>query len=271
MSELFSITSRTPSAYYDPGESCLKTSQQSLLSEVPALLEHLPGFGMTVAGALFALPTPERLTAVRDGSASLATPTAWLGSCPARAIGDAERWHNRERSNELSDQIAALLPTPTAQAAKHGATPDIHANGFGSNLWDLPHLLPTPTVNDSHNRCAPPSQFNRNSLALPALMKVLPTPQARDWKDTGKNTNHAKHALTHPALPRIIALLPTPQHWDHKTFGPNVDWKKRAEKHADSVASVLMNLPLNDGSESSDDEHLTQLTIEDCNPDSLNG
>ena len=37
-----------------------------------------------------------------------------------------------------------LLPTPTAQAAKHGSTPDINANSFGHNLWDLPTLLPTP-------------------------------------------------------------------------------------------------------------------------------
>jgi len=75
MSEPFSITSRTPSAYYDPGSQCLKTSQQSLLSEAPALLERLPDWGTTVAGALFALPTPERLTDARDGSASLPTPT----------------------------------------------------------------------------------------------------------------------------------------------------------------------------------------------------
>ena len=40
------------------------------------------------------------------------------------------------------------LPTPTAQAAKHGETPDLTAASFGSNLWDLPHLLPTPAVND---------------------------------------------------------------------------------------------------------------------------
>jgi len=46
----------------------------------------------------------------------------------------------------------------------------------------------------------------------------------------------------------VQRLLPTPQAWDHKSFGPNVDWKKRAEKHADSVASVLMNLPSDDGS-----------------------
>jgi DNA (cytosine-5)-methyltransferase 1 len=38
-----------------------------------------------------------------------------------------------------------LLP---AQAAKHGATPDLTANGHGSNLWDIPTLLPTPQTRD---------------------------------------------------------------------------------------------------------------------------
>jgi hypothetical protein len=72
-------------------------------------------------------------------------------------------------------------------------------------------------------------------------------------------------------LREAVKLLPTPQHCDHKVFGPNVDWKKRAESHADSVASVLMNLPLNDGNEPLDGPHLTQLMIEGCDPDSLNG
>ena len=73
MNEPFSTTSRTPSAYYDPDESCLKTSQQSFLSEAPTLLLRLPDSGMTVDGWLFALPMPERLTAERDGFASLPT------------------------------------------------------------------------------------------------------------------------------------------------------------------------------------------------------
>ena len=69
------------------------------------------------------------------------------------------------------EEAIALLPTPTAQAAKHGATPDIHANGFGSNLWDLPHLLPTPTVNGASNDG--PSQWHRNSLPLPIVALQL--------------------------------------------------------------------------------------------------
>jgi hypothetical protein len=51
------------------------------------------------------------------------------------------------RTTVTSLRIAVqLLPTPTAQAAKHGETPDEGANAFGYNLWDLPTLLPTPTA-----------------------------------------------------------------------------------------------------------------------------
>ena len=48
----------------------------------------------------------------------------------------------------LEIEAQRLLPTPTAQAAKHGSTTDITANGYGSNLWDLPTLLPTPAARD---------------------------------------------------------------------------------------------------------------------------
>jgi len=205
MSGPFSPTSPTPLAFFDPESWSWRTSQGCLLSAAPESLEPLPDWGTTSNGVLYEHRMPALLTAARDGSALLGTPTqmdahggqrsaefrrgrthtpvelaallqtptAWLGRRSSQAIGDPERWHDPERSNELSDQMAALLPTP--------------------------------------------------------------------------------------------------QHWDHKVFGPNVDWKKRAESHADSVASVLMNLPLNDGSESSDDEHLTQLTTEDCDPSSSSG
>ena len=36
------------------------------------------------------------------------TPTAWLGRRPSQSIGSADRWHDKARSRELSDFIAAL-------------------------------------------------------------------------------------------------------------------------------------------------------------------
>ena len=174
MTEPYSTTSRTASAYYDPGESCWKTSQQSLLSEAPALLLRLPDSGTTVDGRLYALPTPERLTVGRDGSASLPTPCA-SGENAQRDLIERRR---KKQQMQLVDVLREM---------------------------ETVDLLPTPTTADS------------------------------------------------------------------KVFGPNIDWRLRLSNHAPHTASVLMNLPLNDGSEPSDDEHPTQLTIEGSDPDSSSG
>ena len=137
------------------------------------------------------------------------------------------------------------LPTPTANNAKESGT----RRDWGGDLTAA--LLPTPVVNDM------------------GAGKTV-----EEW-DTWTDEMKAKHGNGNGHGPSLsieaARLLPTPQALDSKIFGPNVDWKKRAENHADSVASVLMNLPLNDGNESSDDPHLTQQTIEDCDPDSSNG
>jgi hypothetical protein len=44
-------------------------------------------------------------------------------------------------TKQINQSQPQLLPTPTAQAAKHGETPDTTAQGFGSNLWDIPTLI----------------------------------------------------------------------------------------------------------------------------------
>lgn len=160
MTEQSSPTSRTALAFYDPESWSWRTSQASLLSAVPESLDRLPDWGTTSDGALFELRTPERLTAVRDGSVSPGLPTPVVNDMGAgKTVEEWDTW---------TDEMKA----------KHG-----NGNGHGP------------------------------SLSI-----------------------------------EVQRLLPTPQAWDHKSFGPNVDWKKRAEKHADSVASVLMNLPSDDGS-----------------------
>ena len=103
----------------------------------------------------------------------------------------------------------SVLPTPTSQLAKHGVTPDVHRNSkMGSNLWDIPHLLPTPVVNDMGAGktvekwdawTAEQREKHRNgnghgkSLSI-EVQRLLPTPTARDYKDTGKNTNYQRQA-----------------------------------------------------------------------------
>jgi hypothetical protein len=83
---------------------------------------------------------PERLTNANDFS-SLPTPTAR----DYKDTGPNTNYEKIAEKRKLAGTIA-MLPTPTAQAGKHGPTPDVTANRYGHNLWDLPHLLPTPTA-----------------------------------------------------------------------------------------------------------------------------
>ena len=83
MSEQSSPTSPTASAFYDPDSSSWRTCQASFQLDLDeeadwTLLQRLPDFIMWDGQALFEQATPERLTSVRDGSASpnLPTPTA---------------------------------------------------------------------------------------------------------------------------------------------------------------------------------------------------
>jgi hypothetical protein len=106
--------------------------------------------------------------------------------------------------------------------------------------------------------------YEPTSLWVPAIAgnagSVLPTPVVNDmgagktvsqwdaWTAEQREKHRNGNGHGKSLSIEVQRLLPTPQAWDHKSFGPNVDWKKRAEKHADSVASVLMNLPSDDGS-----------------------
>jgi hypothetical protein len=118
-----------------------------------------------VAGLLATLPTPNH----RDwkGAANPETKLAGghqvnLNDVAAHLPTPTSR--DRKGHNQRGDDsclAGALLPTPTSQAAKHGETPDTTANGFGSNLWDLPHLLPTPRAQNGEPR-------NQNIYARPA-------------------------------------------------------------------------------------------------------
>jgi hypothetical protein len=58
--------------------------------------------------------------------ALLPTPTAWLGRRISHSTGDAERWHNPARSNELSDFMAHLRLLPTPVANDDNKSPEAH-------------------------------------------------------------------------------------------------------------------------------------------------
>lgn len=130
------------------------------------------------------LPTPRAAEAQHSGRSVPAKPgqqqglTETVNLLPTPKAGDGERGRDlpRLREDQKSRELATavnllptpratrggsatetvnLLPTPTAQAAKHGSTPDVTAHGYGSNLWDIPHLLPTPTVMDMGSNYTP--------------------------------------------------------------------------------------------------------------------
>ena len=109
----------------------------------------LPPWGTASGGVLSEHPTPECLTAVRDGSQLLPTPTHWV-----QDEVDLDKYLARREREKAKGR---------------------NGNGFGLPLDMALRLLPTPTVNDSRNHTPGPSQFRRNSLALPALMVTLVT------------------------------------------------------------------------------------------------
>ena len=155
MNEQYSNTS--PIAWLNSGPDgwCWKTSQESLLSEVPSLLERLPDWGTTAGGALFEQVTPEHLTNVRDGSVlpNLPTPRSFLQYTGTATLKPRQNMGDNRGPN--LEEVIALLPTPRAQ------------NGEPRN--SKPWVRPLDQPQNLEN----------------AIGRLLPTPTARDYKDTG--------------------------------------------------------------------------------------
>jgi len=235
-----------PLAQYDPGEQCWKTSEATSLWALPMSSLTLPAWGSLRDGALFEQPTPVRLTTGHDFS-SLPTPVAdhsrglaqsgtdfqslpnvAMGLMPTPKAADGERGRDLPRlrpdtcSRELSTTVGHLMPTPTAQAAKHTLDDRGPGTPDDANLWSVAgRLLPTPAVNDmgagkdpqawkewaarqkaADGRPAP----HGKSLEQEAL-KMLPTPQAGD-ANTGMDLAFPRHFKPSPykELPRLLAL-----------------------------------------------------------------
>tara|TARA_R110000824_G_C15027198_1_gene658990 strand:- start:161 stop:631 length:471 start_codon:yes stop_codon:yes gene_type:complete len=114
----------TPSAFYDPKESCWRMSQATLLSEVSELLPNLPAWGTTANGALYELPTPEPLTAERDFSSGRNLPTLAARDykdTSSKGPQDLTRMFpegSDHAKDTLPKAIAHLLPTPAAGDCK---------------------------------------------------------------------------------------------------------------------------------------------------------
>jgi len=106
---------------------------------------------------------------------------------------------------------------------------------------------------------------------------TMPTPTARDWKDTGDNTNYRwwlDRGKGMP-LPAAVALLPTPTAQDGANNAGPSQWERNSKPL--NVIAVELTLGLtgersNDGSESLDDPPPTPPTTGGtCRPGSSSG
>lgn len=131
MSEQSFLSLRTALAFFDPESWSWRTSQGSLLSEAPPLLDRLPPWGITQGGVLFELPMPSRLIDVRDGSALLGLPTPVVNDMgagnglqsirPEHRLGETSRAPGEPASDpdeHGQPECLRLLPTPTGRDHK---------------------------------------------------------------------------------------------------------------------------------------------------------
>ena len=267
MNERSSNILPTASAFYDPDSSCWRTSQESLLSEVPSLLERLPDWATTADGVLYAHRTPALLIAVRVGGVSLSTlPTHRV----SMRHGPSERELAEGDPKARLDTAAALLPTPITSDANTShpgdgqlrtvllPTPTQNNAKESGTVRDwggdpAAALLPTPAAgnpNDGESveswtaRQARRQEAGEAPFGMPlavATARLLPTPMATG--EGSKRDLEARMAKGQQMqLTEIVRLLPTPQASDAKSSGPNMDWQLRLTNHAPSTVSVLMNL-----------------------------
>lgn len=187
------------------------------LWDLPMSLETLPPWGMTLAGVLYELPTPERPT-VAPASSSLPTPTArdWKDT----SIGPAR--HRPDDEDTLSRALH-FLPTPSANDTTGAETAEARAarNAGGPMLRDIPALLPTPTVMDMGANYTPEqweawkaeqkaNHRNGNghgaSLTQEA-MSLLPTPTAQ-----GSGSTPESHLARKPGRTQVTDLTVLVEH-----------------------------------------------------------
>lgn len=175
-----------PSAYYDPDSSSWRTSGVMFPSDWPTSSETCPPWGMTRAGELYELPTPEpptdapassspRILGTPTASSKVRSPEHSQGRAPSPVelvqllptpIADNSRGLAQPGTAyaSLPNAVLDLLPTPTAMDMGRGRTPEAwddwrsemqerhgNGNGHGRSLEiEAQRLLPTPTAMDAH-------------------------------------------------------------------------------------------------------------------------
>jgi len=119
---------------------------------------------------------------------------------------------------------SGLLPTPTTQEIEHPnmvlneKNRRVSPNGkedHSLNLADTVRLWPTPTTDSANNRT---KKYAQGGTPLTMAIQTWPTPAARDWKDTGENTNYEKIAKK-GKLAGAVKMWPTPNASDNRDRG----------------------------------------------------
>ena len=214
-------------------------------------------------------PTEEYVEEVRD---HMADPHERL-YLPGR------KWHSQRT---LSRVVPALLPTPGANDSTGGEGPTREARQEqgetgGPSLRDIGHLLPSPTVVDgTKGKSGPNADSPRSRLAN--LEQLLPTPTTQDAANTAGPSQLERNS--EPLNVVAAKLLPTPvvmdahgsrratartEEWDSNEGTTLTDAVWQVEGRTESSSSGESTSPLSDdGSRSSDEPPLDQLTIEDA-------
>ena len=176
------------------------------------------------------------------------------------------------------ENTIARLPTPVVNDMGAGKDPEafeqwrhlqkaadgrraVHGKSLAVEVGRL-ETLPTPLSGDCKT-FGPGLDWEKRAEhqeSLPVVVMNLPTPTTSDAHGPGE---HGHGGLD---LRTTIARLPTPTSRDHKDSGENTNYERGRKKH--KLPGVLMSLPFDSGSESSDDPPPTLETPEASDPSS---
>ena len=214
--------SRTPLAFYDPDSSSWRTSQITFDWDSTPSSPTLPRWGMTRRGVMYELATPALPTFAGASLSLLPTPEAKLSSSgpdyaratrpgsggddltttihklfPTPRATDGTKGGPNQRGSSgdlmMPSVAARLLPTPTAQAAKHAADDRGPGTLDDFNLWSVAaRMMPTPSVADAMGGHLPRGGKRSNELLLPGVAKSIGA-STKPPDDAGKPSSGDQH------------------------------------------------------------------------------
>ena len=176
------ISGRTPLdafAKWDPGGSCWRTFQASLLTNTPEpWSESWPTSVMTLSGTAYRLRPLVPHTSVGGGSVfptPLVSDAPDAGGPPNQSM-NAKKWNGANSLGQMARQ--GIWPTPTVNGNNNRKG---LSEKSGDGLQTAVRMWPTHRASDGEK--GPDQGFQlrgRHSPALPTAVQLWPTPQAHD-------------------------------------------------------------------------------------------